>query len=491
MFRNIIFFVIFVFFQKTALAQPCREVHAYFPSWKWHDRNHLVCPGNLDYSKYTAINYAFFQPNADGSISPFDPGLDKRLLLGEVTSSAPSGYLSSRSLGNRSWHFPGTSLVELAHERGVKVLISVGGWTLSEHFSAISANPEKRRRFAQSCNQLIRTYGIDGIDLDWEYPGYQANGGSPGDRHNFTLLLEAIRDSLDALTLENSKRLLLTSAFGVSPERMADIEWSAVTPLLDFINLMTYDFYGRDFAKTNHHAPLYAPATGIKGYDTHSVVHHLMERYGVPPEKINIGIPFYGKSMCTGGAAELHARSKKSPDSATFPEDAGTPMFYNILARRNKFDYNWDERSQSPWLRGRGSLHTFVSFDDERSIAQKARYVLDHRLAGVIVWDITGDYVETSSGSGIVARTPLADALANALCGKEAEIVFQLEAPSKGESSIEMLPSREILIKKKDRTPRLSGDQESGKKSKKEKRKERKRKKKMKEDEAERYFDGG
>ncbi len=428
--RLLIFLALFS--SLNGFSRPCREVIAYFPSWKWYHRKQLVNPSTIDYSKYTAINYAFFQPNPDGSISTFDPVADKILLLGSIRPDAPAGYQRSKDLGKAFWHDSSTSLVSKAHSQGVKVLISVGGWTLSHHFSSIAASPEKRRRFARSCNEMIRVYDIDGIDIDWEYPGFKETGGSAADRQNFTLLLREIRDSLHALETQTGREFLLTAAFGVAPTRMAEIEWSAVTPLLDFINLMTYDFYGSGFSVTNHHSPLFPPAKGIDGFDLNSVVFHLENRYGVPSDKINIGLAFYGRSLKTNGKPDLHVTSQRKPDAVTFPEDGGAPAFYNILSRLSQFTYCWDSLAQAPYLQGK-KANTFVSFDDEQSIGKKARYILEHNLAGAIIWDITGDYVQNPFRSDMPARTPLASALQSVLCGHGLSLVM-------GEISVQDIP---------------------------------------------------
>ena len=325
--RQFLYLTFFLFIPSLLAAQPCREVSAYFPSWKWYNRGQLVNPASIHYEKYTTIIYAFFKPNPDGSISPFDPVADKTLLLGEAAPGIPRAYLGKKDFGNPDWHNDRNSLVKRAHSEGVKVVISVGGWTLSDQFSSIAASAEKRRRFAHSCNEMVRVYGIDGIDIDWEYPGFITNKGSADDKYNFTHLLQAVRDSLDALEFQRGRHLSLSAAFGVAPTRMAEIEWAKVVHLLDHINLMTYDFYGNSFATTNHNAPLYSPEKGLNGYDTHSAVRHLMERYGVPSWKINIGLAFYGRSLKTKGAAGLHVSSRQLPDTKTFPEDGGTPMF--------------------------------------------------------------------------------------------------------------------------------------------------------------------
>ncbi len=464
-------------------AQPCREVIGYFPSWKWYHRQQLVNPATIDYSNYTIINYAFFEPNPDGSVSPFDPMADKNLLLGKIAPTAPPGYGRQKDFGKAEWHLPGTSLVELAHAKGVKVFVSIGGWTLSQHFSPIAASAEKRRRFAQSCAEMVRTYGIDGIDIDWEYPGYRAQGGGPADRKNFTLLLREIRDSLHVLQLTSGRQLYLSSAFGCAPTRMADIEWEQVTPLLDFVNMMTYDFYGRDYSVTNHNAPLFAPSKGIKGYDLHSTIHRLVDDFGVPPHKICIGVPFYGRAMKTNSAPGLHVGSAQSVDARTFPEDEGSPTFYNILARQGLFFYHWDSIAQAPFLKSKSS-NTFVSFDDERSVASKARYILDHELAGAIVWDITGDCVESRQYRGTIERTPLADALRDALCFDEP--AFAENPMFTAIERLPVLPPRGSYVRVRYPAPRVFAAPISSKKAEK---KNRKKKKNRQQHMAGRYFD--
>jgi GH18 family chitinase len=474
-----------------ALAQPCRQVVGYYPSWKWYNRNFLVNPNSIDFSKYSIINYAFFQPNRDGSISSFDPNADKVLLLGTLKKGTPPGYLKNTDFGNREFHETETSLIAKAQEKDSKVLISIGGWTLSDNFSAISEDSIKRARFAGSCNELVRVYGVDGVDIDWEYPCYSANKGKPSDRENFTLLLKEIRDSFDLLQPSVSKSLFITAAFGVAPVRMACIEWDKVVPLLNYINLMTYDFYGSNYSRATHHAPLYPPEFGLKGFSMHSVVDHLTDVYKVPHEKINIGLAFYGRSQKTNGNPDLHTSTLRMPDSETFPDERGTPMFYSIIASQSLFNYFWDNMAQAPFLKGKNDLNTFVSFDDEYSIALKARYVKYHGLAGTMVWDITGDFIEANPGSGVVVKTPLIDILNKILCYNEA--ITNTYFPKT--EAINFLPHRFPMVKQKSYTPRLLWEPAADKKlTKAQKRKARNNerfRKKSNNKEPDRYFNGG
>lgn len=463
-------------------AQPCREVVAFYPSWKWYDRGRLVNPKTIDYSKYTAINYAFFQPNSDGSISPFDPKVDKTVLLGDIYEEAPSGYTKSKALGNEEWHVPGTSLVDRAHEAGVKVLISVGGWTMSDLFSSISSNAEKRSKFAHSCNELIRTYRIDGIDIDWEYPKGK-------DTENFTMLLREVRDSLKFCEAEMGKQLLLTADFGAGNTHLSRIDWPNVAPLLDLVNVMTYDYYGSTPSRTNHHSPLYPPQKGVDGYDLHSTVHNLIENYQIPPAKINIGLAFFGRSLKTKGKPKLHTSTHRKTDVRTFAKGKGAPPYYQILASQTQFTPRWDEHAQVPYLEGRGSLRTFVTYDDERSISLKAKYILDHNLAGAIVWDLMGDCIESTNRPGTISYNPLANALKNGLC-QETEIITYVEQVQ-SVKLVNELPTHLPEVEKREYAPKLILPKR--KLTRKERRKLRKKQKwaEKNREQPNRYFDGG
>lgn len=399
---NILLMVVFAFTMaiKPVLSQPCKEVIAYYPNWQWYDRNKLVAPASIDYSKYTIINYSFFKPMPDGSIVETDSWADENLLFGEHDWQN-GGYIAN------------TSLIDLAHNNNVKVMVSIGGWTLSDNFPGIAADSTKRSYFASECNRLLQVYGFDGIDLDWEYPGYAEHNGTPADGGNFTLLVQEIRDSIDALGLIGGKDYLLSSCFSADPVKMQIVEWSNLIPELDMFNLMSYDFFGAFSTLSNHNSPLYAPAVGNPAFNIDSAFYYITQVHGVPASMLNIGVAFYGRSVtgCTG----LHQSTSGSPDGSTFWEDEGSPLYYNILNKMNLFTSYWDGLAQVPYLLG-NSINTFVSFDNEQSVALKAGYVVSHNARGVIIWELTGDYVETSPGSGVVAATPLADTLNAVLC---------------------------------------------------------------------------
>lgn len=389
--------------QAMLKAQPCKEVVGYYCNWQWYDRSNLVNPMTIPYSKYTILNYAFLNPQANGSIALFDSWADENLLLGPMNWS--TGQRNNTQ-----------SLPYCAHLNNVKVLASIGGWTLSNNFPGIASDPVKRANFASHCRQLITVYDFDGIDIDWEYPGYAPHGGTSADKVNYTVLLQQIRDTLNAYGSITGKNYLLTAALPAGPSNMANIQWPQVANILDFLNIMTYDFFGIWDNNANHNSPLFAPQQGDPSLNCNAAIQAVIN-FGVPRSKITMGLPFYGRSAKSNSAPALFGSINHTADDVTFPEDEGMPLYYNILPRLSLFNRYWDSQAQVPYLIGKNSLYTFVSYDDTNSIALKAQYINDQNLRGAIVWEITGDVLETVPGSGIIGSTPLATVLNTTLCG--------------------------------------------------------------------------
>jgi len=347
-------------FALSCTAQT-REIIGYYPSWKHLTEKNPLTPEKIPFSKFTIINYAFFFPGADGTIVGRDPVGDSLILRGKQ------------------------SLTTLAHNSRVLVLLSIGGWEDSNNFPQVAARPDTRTQFAHSCLERIREFNFDGIDIDWEYPGYADHNGSPADRENFTLLLRTLRDSLDATGSTAGVHYLLTAALPADRSRAEGMDIRTIARILDFLNIMTYDFHGPWDARVNHNAPLYAGEGGDSNRCVNGAFKLYHESYGIAPGKINLGVPFYGHTYrdCTALNA-LHSGS----DTTHFPKEGA---FYNSIADRMKnFTRRWDDRAQVPYLVSQ-KWNMVVSYDDEESVAQKARYVVEKGARGLIIWEVTAD----------------------------------------------------------------------------------------------------
>ncbi|PKV50176.1 putative secreted protein (Por secretion system target) [Aquimarina sp. MAR_2010_214] len=407
---------------------------------------------NIDYSKYTILNYSFFGVANDGSLHSGDlrnkqiyqPGAvqqpgdilysdvysswDFYILFGEVE---PIQYISEAvkkraealgyqvTVGGNTWSHPewglsgnlplplpkegsdGKGLLELAHQNGVKVMASIGGWSMCKHFPEMAADPAKRARFIKDCKKLINM-GFDGIDLDWEYPGPFPGmnfTGTNADYVNFENLVQEIRNAI-------GPDKLITAAMAADPKKIEGFNWSKLVSTMDYFNMMTYDFNGGWSNKAGHNAPVY-PYDGaeVPDFNWQSTLNKLTSK-GVPSNKINFGVPFYGRGVVTKGNAALNATTVKrnvtiqpdgpvstAADYTNWPQEVydGTPNYFFIKQKTgggSGWTRQWDDQAKVPYMT-KGNF--FLSYDDEESIGVKAKFINDNNLAGTIVWTVYGD----------------------------------------------------------------------------------------------------
>ena len=280
-----------------------------------------------------------------------------------------------------------TALKEVNPE--LKVLVSVGGWGWSGNFSDAALSDSSRERFAVSAAAFVREHGLDGIDLDWEYPNHPGAGNifRPEDVHNFTLMLGCVRKHLDSLSAEQGRkeRYLLTIATGASELYAANTELGALQQHLDFINIMTYDFHHGASYQTGHHANLYLSSSDAPDGDATERAVDIHIRDGVPPSKLNIGIPFYGRIW--KGVEPLNNGLYREARTT------GAGMSYaDVLKALADPAYTryYDSSAASPFLwNERDSI--FISYEDEGSIAARMEFIKARGLGGVMFWEYTED----------------------------------------------------------------------------------------------------
>ncbi|KAL7541791.1 hypothetical protein ACHAXR_011209 [Thalassiosira sp. AJA248-18] len=381
-----------------------KTIIAYYASWQWYDRNGLAKPTNLDHTKVTRYNFAFFQINSAGDIWGTDSWADPITLYGEFDWSGAGGVTYC------SWdheedppvcagHHYDTGLISQAHKAGVEVYPSIGGWTLSDPFPALAASADARLAFANNCVKLIEEYDFDGIDIDWEYPGYSDHSGTPEDTVNYSLFLQDIRDALDGLGERTGRFYGLTAALPCGPDLINNIQIDTVSDILTELNLMTYDFHGSWNRETGANAPLY-DMEGSPEFSVHGCVENWMEGGG-RPDQINIGMPFYGRSFAGEGLTGFGQVHSGYADVATWSDDEGSPQYFNIVAKLSAFTTVRDPESMTEFAYKSSG---FVSYDDERAICDKTEYAMEHDLNGYIIWEISGDILPDLS-------TPLLDAM--------------------------------------------------------------------------------
>ena len=268
-----------------------------------------------------------------------------------------------------------------------------GGWTWSGNFSDVALNAESREKFAKSAVSFLITHQLDGLDIDWEYPNQVGAGNifRPEDIQNFTLLLKVTREHLDAQSKADGKRgknkYLLTIASGANKAYIDNTELGEAHKYLDFINIMTYDFFsGLDY-NTGHHSNL--NPSSMEKYSGINILESVQGHIdaGVPVNKIVLGIPFYAR-MWEGVGISNNGLYQKAQTTGQIVSYVSVVKNY---LNKNGFLSFIDESAGAPYLWNPES-QIFISYDDEESIKLKIDYLKDKGLGGVMFWEYSDDY---------------------------------------------------------------------------------------------------
>jgi len=321
-------------------------------------------PGQIDPQSITRANYAFANIK------------DGRMVTGFAHDAENYAYLVALKKQNPDF----------------TVLVSVGGWLWSDKFSDVSLTPQSRTIFEDSVMDFLARYDLDGLDIDWEYPGLpgSTNNFRPQDGHNFTLLLAELRARFDRQAKKTHRRLYLTIAAGSGQDYLAHTEMMQDQQYLDTVNLMAYDYVepGGD-TLTGNHAPLLHDPEDSRNFSADQSVRYF-EMAGVPAEKILLGVPFYGHVW--GQVADVNhgylQPGKQIPNAYSSFDAVSSTMLKQGYLRY------WDVPASVPYLYN-PDKHIFVSYEDTESLAVKCRYIIKNKLGGVMFWDYSGDTTGT------------------------------------------------------------------------------------------------
>lgn len=343
-------------------------VVAYVAGWK------KTIISTIQAEKLTHINYAFANI------------IDGKVAFGTEKDTIDNAVLNKQDL---------IELQKLkAKNPNLKILVSVGGWTWSGNFSDAALNDSSRKKFAKSAADFVKKYKLDGIDIDWEYPNQIGAGNihRPADVENFTLLLREVRIELNKLS-KNNEHFLLTIATGGDSAYITNTHLGEAAEYLDFINIMTYDFYNGLHKITGHHANLYPvkndPANSVKHEDVRSLVSAVKNHInsGVPKEKIVVGIPFYGR-IWTG------VEKKSNNGLFANAESVGKIITYDEIKNKflsnSEFTYFFDSLAKAPFLYS-ASQSNFISYENTASLTEKLNYIEENELRGVMFWEYSKD----------------------------------------------------------------------------------------------------
>jgi chitinase len=320
----------------------------------------LLAPGEIDAARLTHVNYAFARVKDGRLAEGFSHDGDNLRVLTALRTTNPR----------------------------LAVLVSIGGWSGSKTFSDVALTAESRARFAESAVWFLQRHDLDGLDVDWEYPGLPGdkNRHRPEDRANFTMLLRELRGRLDAAGHGRWRPYLLTIAAGAFPDYLTHTSMAEAQAAVDYVNLMAYDFRvpGAE-PEAGHHANLLTHPQDPNALSADRAVREFLAA-GVPSEKLVLGVPFYGHAwQAAGEYGPLYQPGRPAPGFG--------PGAYSVLrelASQPGWLRLWDDAAQAPWL-WNPARRIFVSYEDPRSLRLKCRLVRERGLGGVMFWEYSQD----------------------------------------------------------------------------------------------------
>ncbi len=319
-------------------------VLGYYPSWESG-----LPPAEVNYEQFTHICHAFVTSDEQGTVKT-------------------GGNLPSREL---TW---------LAHERGVEVLVSLGGMDSGDYFNPLMRNRDAAEAFIQGVVDLVVAYDYDGVDLDWEFPADDV------DKANLTWMAKRFRTLLD----ERKPGALLTTA-------QPGVDWAgkwldekALRDVFDLVAVMTYDMHGPWTRHAGHNAPLYRDpkdreeCQAIKSFPLY--MDYWAEQKGFKRSKLLVGVPCYGRGFPVDAWYESFERGDETPHPYVAYRDIP-----HLLAEG--WVRHWDADVSVPWLSREGT-NELISYDDTESAALKGQWAAKNGYAGVFFWEISQDFTD-------------------------------------------------------------------------------------------------
>lgn len=374
-----------------------KKVVCYWGTWaNYRPDGGKFTPDHIDATLCTHLIYSFAGlDSGNWTLKSLDPWMDLE------DSYGLAGFKKATSLKYKHPH--------------LKVSLAIGGWNEgSAKYSEMAKDNKARSSFANSALKFLQTHNFDGLDLDWEYPGKR--GGKPEDKENFILLIQDLRAAF------SNTNMLLTAAIGAAKATI-DVAYDVekMYQYLDYVHVMCYDYHGKWDKKTGHNAPLYPRETesaSDQELNVEYTLKYLLER-GAKPEKTMLGVPLYGRAFTlrNPNSNRMGAPAKDTSFQGPYTREDGFMGYNEIcvekLDKQAPWTVVWDEEHAAPYM-FRGD--SWMSYDNERSVAMKAEFAYDAGMAGVMTWSIdTDDFEGVCNGP----KFPLLRTLNHALHDRE------------------------------------------------------------------------
>uniref|UniRef100_T1KLX8 Chitinase n=1 Tax=Tetranychus urticae TaxID=32264 RepID=T1KLX8_TETUR len=368
---------------KVAVQSCGKRIIGYYTSWGKRPITGIMM------QRLTHVIFAFLEISSDGRVFIGSPDRKNSKDVDEELDRAKSRLEHLMSLRKIYPH--------------VKVLFAVGGWENSQYFSKIAASSSMRNTFMTSIVKLISEWGFDGVDLDWEYPVTGgANEGMPADKMNYVILMKELRGLLDALADEvkrNDKYLI--SFAGAAGQWTLDpgFDLPGLLKYADFVNIMTYDYFGAWASKwgayTGPPAPLYFGMPSRFSGKTNAA--WTVKYYTCKtklPHKLNMGVPFYGRYWKNVGdpvdGSDGMWRLAKAVNGKFEGDFVPWYKIESEYSTSNGYNVKFHEKSKTPYA-WNPSTKIFLGFENQESLKYKVEYAVHKNVGGLMVWAIDLD----------------------------------------------------------------------------------------------------
>lgn len=317
----------------------------------------ISTPNDLIVLSYTSLHYTN-RPNVKYTTHII-------ISCAELTEDAQGHYTNFTLVNGTYGQQRFKPIVDLKQQKPeLKVMLSFGEF--SNKFSKMIASAADRKTFAQNCLKFCHDNNLDGIDLDWEFPGSSTGSDPLHDVDNFTELVKDLRATL-------GKDMIIGIAGAIKDKEKVSsggwryIDLNAVEPYVDFISLMNYDFCQ---APSPHNAIL-APG---HYWDINRTWNNYKNAQ-FPAHKLNMGVAFYGRHAYSGG------------------DDSGELFYEEILTRLKAqpsiYTTSYNKTWGVPILYKNGQM--WCSYDNPTSISAKGEWALKRGMGGIMHWQIRGD----------------------------------------------------------------------------------------------------
>ena len=323
--------------QKSLKKDLSKIVFGFLPDWEYNSGAHT----NMHYDLLTHLAAFNFLTNSNGNLTN------------------PS-----------SW--PWTDVINAAHSNSTKVIMAVTNFGGTEAAADVAhklmTNSTSKNNLFNNIKNIITTYQLDGVNIDFEAMNSEDRGN-------------VLNTFMNDLTNYIHTNLPGKEVSFDGPS----VNWSGwnldgLAQSVDHIFIMAYDYHGGFSNNTGAVSPLVHPTGGI------CVTKTLNNDYSIPktkyPEKLILGVPYYGK----------HWKTTSSSAGAAVSSYVGSTFYIDDVTNSTSHGgYIWDNASQTPWYRWNSGGWNQVWSDNEESLSKKYDLALTENLGGIGIWALNYD----------------------------------------------------------------------------------------------------